>query len=284
MTFAKGNQWCCSWHGWLSYCASNGRWVCKDGTYSPSCTCSTTTTRTTTSTYTPTYTTSSYTTSTYTTPTYTTTSNKQTWDRQCQNQYGVNSESSWSQYCVCKKWYVWSSNGKSCITEAQKCREQFGNAAIPWDPWYCVCQNGYTRSLDRKSCISNDSYCKQRYGSHSFVSSLWSCICEAWYELGTNWCVKLAGSCDSYWPNAYITLDNKCACKNWYEWNNNRNYCVASRNNSLYWWKDFRWAKDWLEYINMLLDYEDELDSIDINKVEAAKQYLWNTGSGRPFY
>lgn len=31
---------CCSWHGGQSYCDSNtGRWVCADGTYSPSCTC-----------------------------------------------------------------------------------------------------------------------------------------------------------------------------------------------------------------------------------------------------
>lgn len=29
---------CCSWHGGQSYC-SNGRWVCADGTYSPTCTC-----------------------------------------------------------------------------------------------------------------------------------------------------------------------------------------------------------------------------------------------------
>lgn len=31
---------CCSWHGGQSYCdTSVGRWVCADGTYSPSCTC-----------------------------------------------------------------------------------------------------------------------------------------------------------------------------------------------------------------------------------------------------
>ena len=36
-SFAK--QWCCSWHGWVAYCASNGRYVCNDWTYSPSCTC-----------------------------------------------------------------------------------------------------------------------------------------------------------------------------------------------------------------------------------------------------
>lgn len=31
---------CCSWHGGQDYCDNNvGKWVCKDGTYSPSCTC-----------------------------------------------------------------------------------------------------------------------------------------------------------------------------------------------------------------------------------------------------
>lgn len=31
---------CCSWHGGVSYCdTSVGRYVCNDGTYSPSCAC-----------------------------------------------------------------------------------------------------------------------------------------------------------------------------------------------------------------------------------------------------
>lgn len=30
---------CCSHHGGQDYC-SGGRWVCNDGTYSPTCTCS----------------------------------------------------------------------------------------------------------------------------------------------------------------------------------------------------------------------------------------------------
>jgi len=30
---------CCSWHGGVSHCAENGRYVCNDGTYSPTCTC-----------------------------------------------------------------------------------------------------------------------------------------------------------------------------------------------------------------------------------------------------
>lgn len=30
---------CCSWHGGVCGCSSDGRVVCCDGTYSPSCTC-----------------------------------------------------------------------------------------------------------------------------------------------------------------------------------------------------------------------------------------------------
>lgn len=38
LSFAKSG--CCSWHGGVSYCDSDsGRYVCNDGTYSPSCTC-----------------------------------------------------------------------------------------------------------------------------------------------------------------------------------------------------------------------------------------------------
>jgi len=38
-SFSFAKKWCCSWHWWVAYCASNGRYVCNDGTYSPSCTC-----------------------------------------------------------------------------------------------------------------------------------------------------------------------------------------------------------------------------------------------------
>lgn len=39
-TFSEAGQGCCSWHGGQSYCdTSVGRWVCNDGTYSPSCGC-----------------------------------------------------------------------------------------------------------------------------------------------------------------------------------------------------------------------------------------------------
>lgn len=56
MSNVLAGRGCCSYHGGQSYC-NNGRWVCSDGTYSPTCTCgggnsssrySTTTRRTTT--------------------------------------------------------------------------------------------------------------------------------------------------------------------------------------------------------------------------------------------
>jgi len=30
---------CCSWHGGVVGCGTNGRVMCRDGTYSPTCTC-----------------------------------------------------------------------------------------------------------------------------------------------------------------------------------------------------------------------------------------------------
>ncbi len=40
-SYSLAGSGCCSWHGGQSYCdTSVGRWVCEDGTYSPSCGCS----------------------------------------------------------------------------------------------------------------------------------------------------------------------------------------------------------------------------------------------------
>jgi hypothetical protein len=33
-------QGCCSYHGGQDYCGSSGKWMCKDGTESPTCSCS----------------------------------------------------------------------------------------------------------------------------------------------------------------------------------------------------------------------------------------------------
>lgn len=38
VTATYAQQGCCSWHGGISHC-SGGRYVCNDGSFSPSCTC-----------------------------------------------------------------------------------------------------------------------------------------------------------------------------------------------------------------------------------------------------
>ena len=35
----EAKRGCCSWHGGVSGCSYNGKIICSDGTYSPSCTC-----------------------------------------------------------------------------------------------------------------------------------------------------------------------------------------------------------------------------------------------------
>ena len=74
---------CCSWHGGVSHCGSSGYYICKDGTRSPTCTCSggtikkkTTKKITTTTTTRRTTTTTRTTTITTTVPTTTTTGAK----------------------------------------------------------------------------------------------------------------------------------------------------------------------------------------------------------------
>lgn len=37
---AYARRGCCSWHGGVSSCGDNGRIICRDGTYSPTCGCS----------------------------------------------------------------------------------------------------------------------------------------------------------------------------------------------------------------------------------------------------
>ena len=39
MSTVNAQRGCCSHHGGVSGCSSNGRQICKDGTLSPSCTC-----------------------------------------------------------------------------------------------------------------------------------------------------------------------------------------------------------------------------------------------------
>ena len=38
-TTVDARQWCCSLHGWVSYCWNNWYYICRDWSRSPSCTC-----------------------------------------------------------------------------------------------------------------------------------------------------------------------------------------------------------------------------------------------------
>lgn len=303
-TDASGNQWCCSWHWWIRGC-SYWRIVCNDGTTSPSCTCSSSSS---TTTY--------YKKSCFETyglgamDNYDWTCSCMIWyvwgkdslgktvciteDQACKNQYWVSAKSlrngkcgcndwyimkNWkcveemsekwqecvainnsefnflTKTCNCKEWYVfdWS----NCITATESCQQQYGMYAIAWDPWYCKCMDWYEWWFDREYCIK----------SYTTTNTTW-------------WTSTTYSSCDSYWPNSYLITSNKCWCKAWYEWNHSMNWCVVSRDSDLYGGRDFRVAKDWIDYINMLLDYEDELyrQNKD-NDVQAAKTYLWDKTS-----
>ena len=311
--YAAWLQWCCSHHKWVAYC-SNWHVVCKDWWQGSSCTCggSSYSTYTSTYTYTPTYSytyTPTTTTSTYTPTysyTYTPTTTTSTYDKNCQKQYWANSISSWTKYCTCKKWYVWSSDRTSCITESASCKEQFGSHSIASDPWYCKCENWYirndfnnkTKCISRKEycsqfpnteardlseywackckewydwadlidisswCIPKDESCKKQYWDHVKAWDYWTCTCEDGYKWDDTYtkCIEDKETCNKYWPNAHTDNNGKCECDDTYEWNYNKNWCVAWKNNKLYWWKDFRSASDWWAYINMLLDFEDELE------------------------
>lgn len=308
ISYAAGNQWCCSWHGWLSHCWSNWKWICNDGTTSPSCTCGWGYSNSYSNYYTTTYTYKKSCFETYgigAMDNYDWTCSCMAWyvwwtdflwntaciteDQACKNQFWISAKSIWNKQCGCNYWYVMKNgkcvdelsekitacnlisnskfnylsstceckdgyifDGDNCISETQSCQKQYGVNAAAWNPWYCVCKDGYEWNSTRTSCVKSYSYWYTDYSNTTYT-------------------------CDSYWPNSYLTYDNRCACKEWYEWNNAMTYCVVDRNSKLYWWKDFRSAKDGIDYINMLLDFEDEIDrQEESSKVNRAKWYLWD--------
>lgn len=195
-----------------------------------------------------------------------------------------------TNYCICNNWYSWDEEWTSCIKWSRRenikrisnysyaymydtdllwrhndCHDKYWMYSMAWDYWSCICQRLYTWNSNRTECIALtksmwDTQCKKTYWNNAIVADddYERCTCKDWYERNSTQtsCIQKT-NCDSYWPQSYLGNDNYCYCKNWYEWNYNKNYCVASRTNSLYGWKDFRDAKDWGDYINMLLDFED---------------------------
>jgi len=164
----------------------------------------------------------------------------------CQSDFGTNStvaEERWK--CKCKDWYKRNQNWTSCIpmSEDELCRLEFWNYSYSPEPGKCGCVQWYQWNWNRTSCIKSVNY-------NNTTS----------YSTTNNTTITTTVNCDIYWPNAIATTNGQCTCKTDFEWNYNKNWCVADRNNKLYWWKDFRNAKDWGDYINMLLDFEWEIE------------------------
>ena len=168
----------------------------------------------------------------------------------CQSEFWTNStvwDDRWK--CKCKNWYKRNQNWTSCIpmTEDEKCIFEFWSYAYSPEPWYCNCINWYQRSSDRSYCVKTPTTTTTTTTTNYTVTPA---------ATSSNTTVN----CDTYWPNAY-SVNNKCECKDTYEWNYSKNYCVAARNHPLYYWTDFRSAKDGWDYINMLLDFEDTVNA-----------------------
>lgn len=159
-TFAK--QWCCSWHWWVSNQCYNGRQVCNDGTYSPSCTC-----------WVQYY---------ESKPKY---YKKVINDSTCKQKYWENSIlSERKDSCTCKTWYTRNISKTLCVT----CESKFWNWAIS-DGYNCKCKEWYVS--DGGSCILIDKACKKEYWYNSISYNEW-CMCENWYNRDSqgNECVK----------------------------------------------------------------------------------------------
>ena len=194
--------------------------------------------------------------------------NKQ--EESCQYQfwsYATVAEERWK--CKCKAWYVRDTWMTKCIAdENEQCKIEFWLFSISWWPWQCKCVDWYQWNTNKTSCVKSktqDEICQEQYWLYSYSPEPGYCNCKDWYEWGL-WkttCIKSTTTtinCDSFWPNAIASNNGQCTCKDNYEWNYNKNWCVADRNNKKYWWKDFRSAKDWEDYINMLLDFEWEIE------------------------
>jgi len=174
---------CCSWHGGQSYCDySTGRWVCNDGTYSPSCTCG--------GGY------SGYQANpTPSCPLYS---------------YYDNISSS----CKCYSGYV--SNGNSCISLQQYCWNTLGYSST-YNYGTNSCECSYSNVLNGGKCVSGSTYCWNNYGYNSSYNSLSKkCECNYGYVWNTQGskCISRDESCHNQLGimSRYNTLNNTCEC------------------------------------------------------------------------
>lgn len=101
---ASAKSGCCSWHGGVNYCGTNGYYICNDGSQSPSCTCSGGGTTGGSNNYTPIYTTP---------PKCPTGQNYDYNNNKCSCPAGMQPDK--NQKCMCKTGYALSVEGSYCF-------------------------------------------------------------------------------------------------------------------------------------------------------------------------
>ncbi len=152
---AYAGRWCCSHHWWQSYCASDGRWVCNDGTYSPSCTCWSTTTT--------------------------------TYRTYCPKNSTENSLGS----CECNNWYIPNSSNNGCIKDPNMtCKIDYPGTYYSSEYRSCICpwKNIWRWSSKDNNCPTEYKSCYESFWSNSIDIGDNKCWCKEWYVMENNYC------------------------------------------------------------------------------------------------
>lgn len=187
---------CCSWHGGESYCDySINRWVCVDGSYSPTCTCGGGGYQYVAPTPIPSCPMMSY---------YDSLSGSCKCDagyisngsycisfqQYCSNTLGIMSQYDYGTgKCECMSGYVYS--GGSCISGSTSCWNQYGyNSSYQSFSNSCVCNYGYIWNSSRTKCISEDQSCQDQLGLMTRYNSLSNtCDCFPGYSIQGGQCL-----------------------------------------------------------------------------------------------
>lgn len=178
----EAQQGCCSWHDGISHCDSIvGKYVCNDGTYSPSCTCG--------STY------------TYKAPPL------------CPLFASYNSS---TERCECNYGYV--AQGSSCVSRDQACQNLLGYGGeydILKDT--CSCRSGYIYNTQTSQCQSGITYCSLKYGSGStydYLSENCKCMSTYTFDQSGSRCITKDQACQNLngFNSRYDILKDTCVC------------------------------------------------------------------------
>ncbi len=207
--FVEAWRWCCSWHWWQAYCSSNWRWICADGTASPSCLCR----------WSSIY---WYQLAPEKCPTWHMKNSNWkcvTYNEWCKEQFWIHSNYLWNMICWCENWYVLSEIWKWCITLTEWCIEQVWEHAIWTWNYQCWCESWYTTSQVEKKCITLDEWCVEQFWPHHVSAWGLSCKCEYLYRYDeqTKSCIDLDSYCKkTQWIHSEGTQFDNCNCTVWY--------------------------------------------------------------------